>query len=62
MIDNRRTVLGPKFHVLLTSYETVLNDKSAFRGLKFEVGGRRYCYGTFAQCHLAGTLDSGSSK
>ncbi|KIY92825.1 chromodomain-helicase-DNA-binding protein [Monoraphidium neglectum] len=27
---------GPKFHVLLTSYETVLKDTAAFRGFKFE--------------------------
>lgn len=35
---SNRPSLGPKFHVLLTSYETVLNDRAAFRGLKFEVG------------------------
>jgi hypothetical protein len=35
-----RPDFGPKFHVLLTSYETVLKDTAAFRGFKFEVRGR----------------------
>ena len=32
-----RYALGPKFHVLLTSYETILKDKAAFKGINFEV-------------------------
>lgn len=31
--------MGPRFHVLLSSYETVLKDKSELKKLQFEVGG-----------------------
>jgi hypothetical protein len=40
-------VLGPRFHVMLTSYETILKDKAELRGIPFEAS-----YISLLRCQL----------